>query len=283
MNRVLTISLLFVVLITGACTDQIDLDLPDGETFLVVQGWITNEAGPQEIKLSYTAPYFGDTPQPVVTDATVKIRDNEGNEISLSQSVPGTYIYPDSGITGRSYQLLIYLPEGDHYESDFELLQQPVLIDSIGWKLSEKTPDPDFDENPDDIYDVVIFTQEPAGRGDYYQWRSFLNGVEQREPFDIFTTSDDLVDGSAIPDFNVTDELYSKPDTVTIVQEHISRAAYDFLTQVQTQTAFVGGPFDTPPAPIQGNVHNMTNPKKDALGFFGAAARDRATTIVGIE
>lgn len=281
MKRLIYISFFFVLLITAACTDKIDLKLPDGETFLVVQGWITNEAGPQEIKLSYSAPYFGDSPQPVVTNATVKIRDDEGNETNLSQSAPGTYIYPDSGITGRSYQLLIYLPEGDNYESDFELLQQPVPIDSIAWQLSDKTPNADNNENPNDIYDVLIFTQEPSGKGDYYQWRSFLNGVEQREPFDIFTTSDDLVNGSAIPDFNVTDELYSMPDTVTIVQEHISRAAYDFLTQVQTQTAFVGGPFDTPPAPIQGNVHNMTNPKKDALGFFGTAARDRATTIVG--
>lgn len=281
MKRLITISLLVGLLFSVACTDQINLDLPDGETFLVVEGWISNEAGPHKIKLSYTAPYFEDSPQPVVADASVKIRDNEGNETTLSQSVPGTYIYPDSGITGRSYQLLIHLPEGDYYESDFELLQEPILIDSIAWKLSDKTPDPDNDENPDDIYDVVIYTQEPAGRGDYYQWRSFLNGVEQRDPWDIFTTSDDLVDGAPIPDFNVTDELYSLADTVTIVQEHISRAAYDFLTQVRTQTAFVGSPFDTPPAPIQGNVHNMTNPKKDALGFFGAAARDRATIIVG--
>ncbi len=281
MKRLFAISLFFILLITTACTDSIELDLPDGETFLVVEGWITNQPGPQEIKLSYTAPYFDDSPQTVVTNATVKIADDEGNETILNQSAPGTYFYPDSGTTGRSYKLLIYLPEGDTYESDFELLQPAVPIDSIAWQLSDRTPNADNDENPDDIYDVVIWTQEPAGKGDYYQWRSFLNGVEQREPFDIFTTSDDLVDGSPIPDFNVTDDLYSTPDTVTIDQEHISRAAYDFLTQVQTQTAFVGGPFDTPPAPIQGNVHNMTNPKKDALGFFGAAGRSLATTIVG--
>lgn len=266
-----------------SCQDEIELDLPEGETFVVVEGWISNEAGPQTVRLSYTAPYFIDEPQPVISGATVSIEDDEGNLTELAETDPGTYLYPDSGIVGRSYRLNFSIPEGDTYRSDFELLQEPVLIDSITWQLSEDSPNPDFDENPDDIYDVLIFTQEPAGEGDYYQWRSILNGIEQRAPFDIFTTGDELVNGSYIPFFNVTDELYSSPDTVTIVQEHISRAAYDFLTLVQSQTAFVGSPFDTPPAPIKGNVHNLSDPDKDALGFFGAAGRHRATTVVGIE
>ncbi len=264
-----------------SCEDKIELDLPEGETFLVVEGWITNEAGPQTVKLTYTSPYFSDSDQPVASGATVILKDDEGNEFLMEETESGIYKYNDAGTIGRSYQLLVNLPEGDYYESDFELLQEPVPIDSIYWRLSEDEPDPDNDENPDDIYDVLINTYEPEGRGDHYQWRSFLNGVEARDPFDIFTTDDQLVDGGPIPEFNVTDELYSAPDTVVIVQEHISKAAYEFLSQLQSQTAFVGGPFDTPPVPILGNLHNRSNPGKDALGFFGAAGRDRATVIVG--
>lgn len=270
---------MFIIL--NSCEDKIDLELPDGETFLVVQGWITNENSPLAVHLTNTSPYFDDVASPVVTGATVILRDNEGNESVLIETIPGTYLFDDIGVIGRSYQLRINLPEGDIYESDFELLQEPVPIDSIYWQLSEDEPNPDNDESPDDIYDVLIETYEPEGRGDHYQWRSFLNGVEAREPFDIFTTSDQLVDGGPILQFDVTGKLYSAPDTVVIVQERISKAAYEFLTQLQNQTAFVGSPFDTPPVPIQGNVYNLSDPKRNALGFFGAAARDRATIIVG--
>ncbi len=91
------------------------------------------------------------------------------------------------------------------------------------------------------------------------------------------------MDGNFIPEFNVTNELYSKPDTVRIVQERISKDAYEFLIAIQSQTAFVGGPFDTPPSPINGNVKNLEDPRKNALGFFGAAGVDDATVVVGVE
>lgn len=282
MKRIYQIVIFISLILTfSSCQDKIDLDLPDGETFLVVEGWVTNESDPQTVKLTYTAPYFDDVAPPVVTGANVLLRDDAGNETALTESDPGLYQFMEAGVIGRSYQLHIHLPEGDSYESDFELLQEPVSIDSIFWQLSDREPNADADENPNDIYDVLINTYEPEGRGDHYQWRSFLNGVEALDPWDIFTTSDQLVDGGPILDFNVTSKLYSSPDTVVIVQERISKAAYEFLSQLQSQTAFVGSPFDTPPVPIEGNVRNLSDPNRNALGFFGAAGRDRATVIVG--
>lgn len=265
------------------CQDKIELDLPEGEKFLVVEGWITNEARPHEIILTTTAPYFDQSPVPRVSGATVILRDDQDMETTLTEQGEGVYIYPDSGTVGRSYQLEIFTPDGEHYLSDFELLREPVPIFDISWQLSEKEPDPDFDQQPDDIYDVLITTTEPPGEGDCYRWRVILNGREQNEPWDILITNDDLVDGNFIPELNVTEELYSSPDTVVIIQERISQVAFDFLNQVLIQTAYVGGPFDTPPAPIKGNVHNVNDPTHDALGFFGAAARDDASVIVGVE
>ena len=214
-------------------------------------------------------------------DAIVILKDDEGNESVVGEVGPGVYEIVDQGIVGRKYQLYIHLPEGDIYESDFELLNEPVLIDTIYYQLSEREPSDFLDEGPDDIYEVLIETFEPAGRGDHYRWRSFLNGVEARAPREINIISDQLVDGVAVLEYNVTGKLYAITDTVQIVQEMISKEAYEFLTQLRNQTAFVGSPFDTPPVPIIGNVHNLSNPDKYALGFFGAAGVDRAAVIVG--
>ncbi len=280
-TKIIFPAVLFALFATAGCTDKIELDLPEGEKFLVVEGWISNEDGPQDIQLTFTAPYFDSQAVPRATGATVSISDDLGLETVLEEVAPGTYRYPTAGEIGRSYTLRIGLPDGEQYQSRAELLQEPVAIDTIYWQLSEDEPNEDNDEEPDDIYDVLIDTREPAGAGDHYRWRSILNGEEQREPFDIFVVTDEFVDGNAIPGFNITEDLYSQPDTVVIIQERISKRAYDFFTLVQLQTAFVGGHFDTPPAPIEGNVLNLNDRTKDALGFFGAAGRDRAMVVVG--
>ena len=41
----------------------------------------------------------------------------------------------------------------------------------------------------------------------------------------------------------------------------------NFINSLRNQTAFVGGPFDTPPAPIRGNLKNVTT-GKEAFGYF---------------
>ncbi|MCZ4407533.1 DUF4249 domain-containing protein [Cryomorphaceae bacterium 1068] len=269
--------------ILSSCQDVVELDLPEGDEFLVVEGWITNENRPHDVILTTTAAYFDEADPAPVSGANVFIRDNEGMETLLTETSPGVYTYPDSGTVGKAYQLEIVLENGKRYLSSFEEIFEPVPILDIQWQLSEDEPDVDDGENIDDIYDVLIFTIEPAGLGDNYRWRSILNGEEAREPFDIFVTDDQFVDGNPIPDFNVTDELYSQFDTVVIIQERISRDAREFLQLLQTQTAFVGGPFDPPPSPIRGNIENVNDPDDIALGFFGASGRDRATIVVGVE
>jgi len=282
LNNRLLILVAFALVLTS-CQEVVDLELPEGSEFLVVEGWITNQTGPHEVKLTTTAAYFDDADPTPTTGANVYIRDDQGMEMLLPETDLGVYTFPDSGIVGRSYQLEIVIDGGDRYLSTYEELYEPVPILDIFWQLSEDEPDEDNGENPDDIYDVIIFTLEPAGVGDNYRWRSFLNGTEAQEPFDLFVTNDEFVDGNAIVDFNVTDELYSQFDTVTIVQERITREAREFLQLLQQQTAFVGGPFDPPPSPIRGNITNLTNPDNIALGYFGAAGTDAASIVVGVE
>ncbi len=269
------------VFVMSSCQDKVDLDIPDGETFLVVEGWLTNFDTIHTVKLTYTTPYFDDQPAPVAANAEVILMDDADNEFELLETDPGVYIYEGAGEEGRLYQLAITLENGEEYLSDPEEMYDVVPIFDIYWQLSEEEPDPDNDENPDDIYDVLIDTQEKPGVGDYYRWRSFLNGVEYQGPDEIFVAADEFVDGNDINEFNVTEELYSIPDTVTIIQEHISRGAYEFFLSIIRQTSDVGGPFDAPPAPVPGNVKNLTNPNKPAVGFFGVAAQSTATVVVG--
>lgn len=275
----------FIGLVTlgTSCQEKIELDLPEGEQFLVVEGFITTTERPHIITLSYTSAYFDESPQPKATGATVIIRDEEGVEFTLPEIEDGKYEYPTAGEVGKSYQLEIFLEDGEHYISTYEEMEDVVEIDAIDYRLSEEEPDLDDGENEDDIYDVIIWTQEKPGIGDYYRWRAFLNGVEYQQPYDNFVASDEFVDGNYIPEFNVTDELYSKGDTVRIIQEHIQRSQYEFINLLVSQTADLGGPFDNPPAPIIGNITNVDDPNKYGLGYFGTAAQSIAEVVVGVD
>lgn len=270
-----------VILALVGCEDKIDLDLPEGEQYLVVEGWITGQYPVHNVKLTYTSPYFSNSDSPVAQGATVILEDDLGDEQVLVEIEQGVYQIMGHGEEGRKYRLRIHLPKGETYLSHYELLREAVPIDSIYYKLSNRPPLAQLDETPDQIYDVFIDSYEPEGRGDFYRWRSFKNGVEAQTPYDIVVISDYFVDGVPVKEFNVTDNLYAEGDTVEIVQERISGAAYEFLSTLWSQTAQVGGPFDTPPVPIKSNIENLTNPDKPALGFFGTAAVSHAQVVVG--
>jgi hypothetical protein len=277
-------ALFFAAFFLSSCQEKIDIDLPnETESFLVVDGGITNIEGPQTVILSYTSQYFDSAPQPPATGANVVIADDQGNDFILTETDPGVYTFNGQGEIGTFYQLQIALNDGSLYQSNFELLYEVVPIDEIFWELSDREPNENDGEQPDDIYDVLINTQEPPGLGNYFQWRSFLNGVENQNPEDIFTASDEFVDGNTILNLNVTEDLYSQYDTVTIIQAQISQQASEFLTQLQSLTAFVGSPFDTPPAPLVGNITNVSDTEGIALGYFRTSAQSIATVVVGVE
>lgn len=273
--------LIFAAIVLASCEDKIELDLPKGDTYLVIEAFITTDERPHDFNLTYTQAFFDNTVAPRATDATVFLRDDEGNETLLDEISPGVYRYPEGGVEGRSYQLDVNLPNGERYLSEWELMRAIPPILDIRYGIADPGPSELLGDDPDQIYEVVIDAFEPPGLGDYYRWRSVLNGIPQTDPIDIFVASDEFVDGNPIIDFNPTNQRYFAGDTVTIYQERISQGLFDFLTTVQAQTAFVGGPFDTPPAPIKSNVKNTDDGKLDALGFFAATARDEATIIVG--
>ncbi len=284
MKSIRTTAVFAAALLTfSACEDKIELDLPEGETLLVVEGWISNEPGPHHVKLSFTAPYFEAADPPPATGADVTLSDSEGEVFLLEETAPGVYTFPDSGRVGRSYILDISLPDGEQYTTAPELLRAPVPILDIYWEVDPDGPSEFLEQDEDQIYAVLIDTFEPPGRGDNYRWRVIVNGRFKNDPFDIAVTNDDFVDGSMIVGFSPINELFREGDTVTVVQQRISRHALEFLQLVQQQTAFVGSPFDTPPAPIRGNVNNLSNPDKRSLGFFGAVGSDRATVVAGID
>lgn len=273
--KLFNLTILFSLLFIYSCEDKIDIDVPEGDEKLVVDGIFSNDEN-SVIILSKTAPYFNDGRTPRATNATVMITSDANDTIQLVESAdaPGNYVAQEAGEIGKTYTLHIRLSTGELYESLPEKMNRITPIDSIYYKDAEEVDDPFLDEG----FVVLFDTKEPLGVGDYYRWIYYLNGVPITGPDDLFFNSDELVDGNTITEVSLVDGLVIG-DSVLIKQLSITERNYNYLIQIM-QITQVGGPFDSPPSPIKGNVKNKEAGKYDALGYFTVSGASQAEIVI---
>jgi hypothetical protein len=60
--------------------------------------------------------------------------------------------------------------------------------------------------------------------------------------------------------------------SLLVRQFALSRAAFIYYENLRVNSNPQGGLYDKQPLAIQGNLHNMTHPEKDVLGYFSASA-----------
>ncbi len=257
---------IIITLAFSSCQDVVDLKVPDGDIQLVVDGWLTDQEGEKRVLLSTTANYFDQTVPPQVEGAVVILYDDFGVVDTLNEKSPGVYTTETVGKAGRTYHLSILTAEGETYESDPETLIEVPEITNIYAEFKEESV---FEEEG---YYISIDTYEPEGIGNYYRWKQYRNGEFMNAPLDLIFASDEFVDGNPILGFEVNTEPLELGDHYRVQQLSISKEAFEFYTQLQTQTAFVGFLFDSPPAALKGNIRPVDPNGKKALGYFGVSA-----------
>ena len=261
------------------CDRVVHIDVEEGPERLVVEGRIERHHDDpliaQSIRLSTTAPYFSNESTPVVSGAGVIVRDDEGAAYTFSESPDQPGVYENSDMrpeVGRSYTLEIEL-EGESYRAVERLL--PVApIDSMYQQYEE----------PNNFEDggirVKIDYQDVPGREDYYLWEQFADGVLQAEPDPgnalNFVGSDEFFDGERVIGFEPNQEATVEPDQLVLVRQlSLSKRAFEYSFLLFEETG--KNPFFlTPASLIRGNIENLTNPERYALGYFGASEVDTA-------
>ncbi len=270
-------TLLILVVLFSSCTEVIDIELNDEENQrLVVEGWVTNFPGKQEVKLTLTTSYFYNQPAPKATGAIVQVSDGEStwafNEVS-----PGVY-RPEPDFLGefeKTYVLDIDYA-GESYSASSYL--RPVsVIDSMAFKFIDPLEEFGVYETP--WWDIQIWTQELPGVGDHYMWKTFVNGTALRDSLaEISFVDDGIYDGNYINgvgvDYVDQGTEANSGDTIHLEQWNIGVEAYDIFIGILNETAWNGGLFDAPPANVETNISN------GALGYFGAAGISDKTAVI---
>jgi hypothetical protein len=263
--------LLLTLAFTG-CDDPVDLDLPEGQPLLVVDGWIDNQPAPDTIKLSTTAGYFNNGPLPTVTGAEVRITGSDNSTDVLTEVAPGRYVTTTlQSQIGRTYTLRIK-HGGEEYQAVSEIRRVPP-IDSLKSVFREKSA---FYEEG---YYVHYFGPELPGKGDFYRFKLYRNDTLLSKPQNLTFVDDKLVDGNYIGNIELHEKPFKSGDRVRVETLSITEDAYYFFSEAISQM-FNGGLFARPVANIRTNVRNVNpaSPRK-AVGYFGASAVSSAEVV----
>ena len=273
------IAILIAAAAFTACEDVIDLDVPEGKTFTVVDAWLTNAPGKQDIRITQTVPYTSTQPAPEVADAVVTLFDlTDGNTYAFTYA-NGVYSHDPGqansiGKLNHAYRLRVEL--GTEIFEAIDTIRNVPDIDSISYEYKTEEDAQSGEEG----YYARFHGRDLAGQPDYYWIRSYRNTLDKREA-DVFAINgafnEELADSAVfitpisegITEF---DKPYKLNETVIVRIASCTKASHTFLTHVETQLNN-GGLFATILENVKSNLVNTnTASQQRVLGWFGASA-----------
>jgi len=265
MKRLQLISGLALVLCGAAsCQKVIDIKANAFTQRYVIEGELTDAPGPHSVKVTRTRSVTDDNSFDAVNDAQVIITDRTNGDIdTLRLNTDGEYRTTKiTGMSGHTYGLRVLIGT-EVFTAESTIPTVAVDIDSMYVDKSQ------FGE---DRFVIPVFT-DPAGRGNYYRMKQWLNGR--------------LIKGSWLRDDNARDgQTYKSPlryqtgednsdpkinngDSVRVELQSISKQSYDYYRTLDDVTGYS---FTTPANPL-------TNLTGGALGVF-ATGLSRTKAIV---
>jgi hypothetical protein len=247
------LTILLLSMIFFSCKKVINLDLGNVSGDLVIEGNVTNQAGPQKVILTRNVPFTNPNVYPAVTGAIVSISDNLGNQYQLAESNAG--IYSDEnfrGVPGRTYSMSV--KTGGKTYTATSTMPRVVKLDSI-------TDKNDIFNTTKNRKIVTIHFQDPADVVNQYRFVMFVNGVQVKS---VFAFDDEFINGKYVDlDLEQTDVDIYPGDTVKVEMQCIDKPIYEYwYTLAQQQANNPGG--QVAPANPPTNISPAT------LGYFSA-------------
>lgn len=266
------LSKLLILLIFFSCEDVVNVDLNDSEPRLVIEASLNvfrgEQGNNQSIRLSLTTPFFSEDARPVTT-ARVFVSDDQGNSWEFLQgATPGRYFTNNfEAEIGRTYTLDINYNNENYTAST--TLEPVVPIDFVEQTNNGGLSGTDVEVKPN-------YT-DPEDERNFY----FFSFESQFSIFPILEVyEDEFTNGNQVFAYYSEEEL-EPDDTVVIKSYGITESFYNFMFILLTQTNNeVGGPFETQPATLRGNIVNTTDLENFPLGYFRASEVELITYTI---
>lgn len=262
--------------------------------YLVVEGYISGN-GPSQFTLSRTIALPGDSSIPMVSGAQVQVEGDDNSVYPFTQTGEGVYGVDALPLnTATKYRLRINTGS-DSYLSDFVSYKPTPPIDSINWI-----------QDPTGVQ-IYANTHDPSNATRYYQWQfeetweyhSAENSLFKYVPNPVSVvirqmpaeqiyrcwhdmTSTNLLLGSTAklsqdviyrhPIYHITvnDQRISVLYSILVRQYALTEDGYNYMTLMQKNTESLGSIFDVQPSVLKGNIHSVSNPQEQVIGYVSA-------------
>lgn len=249
-------TLLFVIISCGR--EVLDVELPEGQPKLMVEGSINNLADQQVIKISWSTSFNSQDPV-YEPHALVKISDTEGDVTHFTYMGQGQYGAKLEGKPGIGYQLQINL-NGEEYTAS-STMPMPAKIDSVSYRFYEEGI------IREEGYYASIHSLDPFEEDGYYRWLVWVNdslkGTANSIP-GYFATHQLNKDNTPLS-LQYPDPL-KKGDKIRFQTIKMDRNAYTYYQGVLELLVNDGGLLGPVPVNPTGNISGNT------LGIFFATA-----------
>lgn len=265
-NIFLIILSLFLV---TSCEKEIDLDLENQSGKIVIEGNVTDQAGPYYVKITRSVAFTEANQYPAIENAQVILSDNAGQTETLQYAGNGMYKTTNFiGQSGRIYTLKI-TAEGQQYTA------QSTMPEAVSFDGLEQDS---FMVGGETSYTLLPVFTDPQALGDHYLF-SFTVNNNPKKFFSEF--SDNVNNGMPnqrpllLPndDSEADDIKVVAGDTIHVEMQCIDENVYTFYSALlQLSDGGPGG--GVTPANPPSNISN------GALGYFSAhTVRTRSVVI----
>ncbi|HWK07414.1 MAG TPA: DUF4249 domain-containing protein [Puia sp.] len=259
MNQNTTIALLATAtaaMLFYSCTKTVTLNLKTAASQIVIQGEVTNLAGPYTVTINQSTAFYADNTFPPISGAVVKISDDQGVTDSLTETSTGVYTtHTLQGSSGHTYTLSVFAQNTNYTASSTMPAQVP--FDSVTFDHSA-----DFGRKQ---IEAIVNFQDPPGVKNYYQFIEYINGVQLTKSGNIFVLDDRLSDGRYISRTLRNDSSrLAIGDLLEVKKYDIDENVYNYWYQLD-QSSGSGG-FNTSASP----ANPTSNISNGAYGYFSA-------------
>ncbi len=254
-----------LIFTTYSCEEVVDIDLEESEPRLIIEAsivWLKGTDGNnQTIRISKTSGFYEEGTTGV-EDARVKITAENGEIFEFNSGEDGIYLnmnfHPE---LNKTYELEVIYQEEVYTATETFI---PVTdIDYI-----EQNESGGFSGN--DI-EIKAYYTDPADEENYYLFKFENEDIN----FEIY--EDEFTNGNQIFGYYSTEDIEAG-DFIDIQIEGISKSYYEYLFILRSQIGTNnGGPFETMPATVKGNIINRTQADHYPFGYFRLSEADSKT------
>ncbi|TVZ25396.1 uncharacterized protein DUF4249 [Gillisia sp. Hel_I_86] len=268
MRALLNMGFFLMLLILSSCEEVVEVDLQESEPKLVVEAsiiWEKESLGNNQYIILSSTTSFYNSENPPAEGANVIINSATEETYQFTEISPG--IYENTNFKPelyKSYTLSI------NYKNEFYTASEK-MIPVVDLENIEQTSNGGFNGN--DI-ELKAYYSDPSEIKNYYLLKFFFENTSLQIYNDEFTNGNRTF-------AYFSDEDLKSGDQVNFEIQGVSERFYEYLYILSSQAGENnGGPFQTQPTTVRGNIVNTTTPENFAFGYFRLSQSDTLTYLV---